>query len=181
MGARDRFPRMVCDCQKCRIPCRVAPGFLGVGDIDRIQKALKIEAKDFHDWAADHFAASDGAKVWSKGRVFTVPTIIPQQRETVGECVFHSAEGLCTIHENSPIGCSHFSVCENPPEREILVREALLEIADEWRKVEQRAHSNYVALWRYLSTLGRIPIPTLKRLERFNFELEKIRKGAAAK
>lgn len=180
MSARDRFPRTVCDCQKCRIPCRMAPGFLGVGDVERIQRTLGIPAAEFHEWAAGHFAASDGAKVWSKGRVFTIPTIIPAQVDNVAECVFLSADGLCTIHATAPIGCSHFTVCENPPEREILIREALLEIADEWRKGAGQ-HSNYVALWRYLSTLGKIPIPTLKRLDRFNSELEKLRKREAAK
>jgi Fe-S-cluster containining protein len=157
----------------------VAPGFLGVGDLDRLQIELKIPSAEFDQWAREHLAAGDGRKVAHKGTVFVCPVIVPQQTEAgVGHCVFFMA-GECSVHKAAPIGCSHLNQCE-PEKGEGPVRLALLEVAEEWLRVERGGRSNYVALWNYLAQVGRNALPTRTRNAMLSDELERVRKAEKA-
>lgn len=176
MGVYERFQRTGCDCERCKAPCRVAPGFLGVGDLDRMQIQLKIPVSGFQEWAGMYLAAGDGRKVAHKGTVFVCPVIVPQQAEGgVGHCAFFSG-GICTVHGAHPIGCSHQNQCE-PEKGEGAVRLALLEVAEEWLRVERGGRSNYVALWNYLASVGRNALPTRTRNQLLSDELERVRKA----
>lgn len=176
MKTYDRFPRETCDCTLCAAPCRVSPGFLGVDDLSRIRNALQVKPDDFDKWALERFAAGDGLKIFAKGREFNVPVIYPAQRDGVGDCVFLTA-GSCIIHDEAPIGCSHINQCDTIKGEPIL-RLALLEIADEWRKVESRGKSEYVELWRYLAANGKNAIPSRHRAALLSTEKDRIRKAA---
>lgn len=176
MGVYERFQRTSCDCERCKAPCRVAPGFLGVGDLDRLQIELKIPSAQFDQWAREHLAAGDGRKVAHKGQVFVCPVIVPQQFEGVGHCAFFQGD-QCTVHAAKPIGCSHQNQCE-PEAGEGAVRLALLEVAEEWLRVERGGQSNYAALWNFLDVSGRNAIPTRTRNARLSDELERVRKAA---
>ncbi len=176
MKTYDRFPRQTCRCGPCATPCRVSPGFLGVGDLERIRGALAVKPDDFDSWALERFAAGDGIRIFAKGREFNIPVISPAQLATVGDCVFLTA-GQCIIHAEAPIGCSHVNQCDTL-KSEGLIRLALLEIADEWRDSENRVRSPYVALWRFLTANNRIAIPARHRAGRLSDELTKLRRGA---
>lgn len=175
-GVYERFERSYCDCERCKAPCRVAPGFLGVGDLDRMQIQLKIPQADFQTWAGANLAAGDGRKVAHKGNVFVCPVIVPQQAEGgVGHCAFFTG-GECSVHAAAPIGCSHQNQCE-PESGEGPTRLALLEVAEEWLRVERGGQSNYVALWNYLAMAGRNALPTRTRNALLSNELERVRKA----
>lgn len=107
MHPRDKFPRTVCACKDCCIPCKHLPGMLAPGDLSRIAEHVGKPLAEI----ITSFRASPGAIVakldHSTGRLvkFNIPTIVPAADEK--GCVFLS-DGRCTIHPVAPFGCSHF-------------------------------------------------------------------------
>lgn len=111
VSPRDVFPRTTCACDVCSVGCRTCPGPLIPGDLERIAAYRGVTAPDeVRRFAKQYFCASEGGKfakiIRGAMRVFTVPTVTPQQRSD-GTCVFLE-DGKCSIHPVSPYGCSHY-------------------------------------------------------------------------
>lgn len=109
MHPRDQFSRTVCDCDKCRKPCRSVPGMLAPQDLERIADYLDLPIHA----ALPLFRASPGAKVAKLTaigpQIFRIRTIVPASDKD-GTCVFLRDDGRCDIHLVAPFGCSHFDM-----------------------------------------------------------------------
>ena len=146
MSARDEFPRTTCACDVCRAGCVTQPGFLGIGDLDRIVKHCGKEATR-ERFIALEFCASEGAKVARIGtygiEIFSIPTIVPRQAAD-GRCTFLERDGRCAIHPVAPIGCSH---CDTHTPRAAggndVIHAALVEIMGD--EAYQRDHAALLA------------------------------------
>lgn len=118
MNVRDKYQRLTCGCEVCRVGCKTMPGNLAVGDFERIAEHLgKTDGESATELLLDNFVVSDGAVVGvdtPQGYKYVqLPLITPRQQPN-GHCVF-LREGQCSIHAVSPFGCSHFD-CEQPIE-----------------------------------------------------------------
>ena len=95
------FKRTVCACQSCQDCCRRVPGVCLPGEPERIAAKVgkPVEAL---------FVASPGALVKNvkTNLAYWIKAIRP--RKVKGKCIFLTEAGLCSIHEISPFGCSHF-------------------------------------------------------------------------
>lgn len=148
----DLYPRTVCACEICRIPCRVMPGCLGPGDAERMAEAQGVDPRDqdaFYRWAESCLAASDGALVLDRESAVPrrIRTIVPQQRAD-GSCVFLD-DGCCGVHAVSPFGCVAHDM--HMSGREGSKRSSAMLIAidrDVW----------YLRLWEHLASHGKRPI-----------------------
>lgn len=122
MAVRDEFDRTTCGCRRCQLPCETMPGALAPGDLELI--AEHLGEKPDGEFALKYFEASEGAMVWTLGRVFRVPSIVPA-RKADGSCVFLK-EGRCEIHPVAPSGCAltdmHMSDKEYEPRSQAIVR-----------------------------------------------------------
>jgi len=96
------FERTTCACEGCRKCCKVQPGPLIPGDLQRIAEFLKLSVEE----ARKFFVASPGALVKQHGEVRRIGTITPKMRHS--RCVFLDKNERCKIHPVAPAGCAYF-------------------------------------------------------------------------
>jgi Fe-S-cluster containining protein len=148
------FERSVCACRECTANCKFIPGYLVPADIERISRSLGYS--NVVTFALENLAASPGATVMnSEGRVFQIPTLVPQRRAD-GSCKFLDGQNRCTIHAVSPFGCAFFDAHQSADEANRKSGRGLQEVAGQW--VAGRA-SLYAMLWKLLYSAGRRAIP----------------------
>lgn len=171
------FERSVCACHECTANCKFIPGYLVPADIERIRHALGYS--NVVTFALENLAASPGATVMnSEGRVFQIPTLVPQRRAD-GSCKFLDGQNRCAIHAVSPFGCAFFDAHQSADEANRKSGRGLQEVAGQW--VAGRA-SLYAMLWRLLYSAGRRAIPpqvARRRMEKAagNGRLQKLGEG----
>src|SRR5918911_3077863 len=148
------FKRSICACHECTANCKFIPGYLVPADIERISRSL--DYSNIVTFALENLAASPGATVMnSEGRVFQIPTLVPQRRAD-GSCKFLDGQNRCTIHAVSPFGCAFFDAHQSTEEANRKSGRGLQEVAGQW--VTGRAGLNAM-LWRLLYSAGRRAIP----------------------
>lgn len=148
------FERSVCACNECAANCKFIPGYLVPADIERISRSLGYS--NVVTFALENLAASPGATVMnSEGRVFQIPTLVPQRRAD-GSCKFLDGQNRCTIHTVSPFGCAFFDAHQSTEEANRKSGRGLQDVAAQW--VAGRA-SLYAMLWKLLYSAGRRAIP----------------------
>ena len=98
--------RTECACQQCQQCCRVQPGYLIPGDMERIAAHLGKTVDDIKPL----FWASPGGVVMNNQtqRQFRIGTITPRYDRRKKACIFLSEDGQCQIHTVSPFGCAFF-------------------------------------------------------------------------
>lgn len=143
------FERTTCACRSCSVFCRFMPSFLIPEDIPRMMATLNYT--DAERFARENLLASPGAMAVRAGQIVRIPTLVPQRHPEDTACKFRSPEGLCTIHERAPYGCSHFD--KHMSEEETLERKtaAFLEIERAWA-----TKSLYAQLWLMLESEGKV-------------------------
>lgn len=106
MGVTVPAKRTVCACTECQSCCRVQPGHLLPGEMERIAEHLGKHL----DAVKPLFWASPGALVMNTqtGIQFRIGTITPKYDRRRKACVFLTEEGHCSIHEVAPFGCAYF-------------------------------------------------------------------------
>lgn len=148
------FRRTKCACPDCTINCKFIPGYLVPADVERIARHLGYT--NAGEFAFDNLLASPGATVMSEGRVFQIPTLVPQRKED-GSCKFLDAEGRCSIHAVSPYGCAMFDAHQSSVEADRRSNHGLQEVARHWSA--RAGTSPYAAIWKLLYTVGWRAIP----------------------
>ena len=147
MDELAQIERTTCACELCRAPCRTMPGSLAPGDLEAMAAHCGVRGDDALPWFLEHFAASEGAMVMRQGKLFRIPTIVPQQDER-GHCVFLRADGMCAVHPVSPFGCSrhdmHMDRQEGDRRSKALLAAALND-------------SRYRKHWLILNAAGKVP------------------------
>lgn len=133
------FPRTVCGCEFCRVPCRHVPGGLDVADLGR----LCPERHDPFFWAEEHLRARTNKPY---------PVLVPA-RQANGHCHWHF-DGKCAVHENAPYGCAFFD--SHMPAAEVQRRYAATVRA---RKKDADDQGLYYQVWLHLSRKGLIDRP----------------------
>lgn len=104
------FERTVCACAACQSCCDKHPGYMAVGDWERIAAHLNLAP----DAAAHLFERGKGAIVGSIERGRGV--VHPRRIETIrprfvdGRCVFLDDNHMCKVHAVAPAGCSFFDM-----------------------------------------------------------------------
>lgn len=136
------YERTVCDCETCTTNCKVMPGCLAPGDLDTMIPA----GADPFLWSESNLLASPGAVVAKNGQIFTIPTLVPASKPD-GSCIHLSPEGLCQIHEISPVGCAFFDC--GPDRRDGLMEQLLSDIY-----IAHQSHQLYWHLWVHLAYKG---------------------------
>jgi len=98
--------RTVCACERCKACCKIQPGPLAPGDLERIAEFLG----ETPEQAKEHFMASAGCVARLRdGRVVRIGSITPK-RKADGSCVFLDKDKRCMIHPVAPFGCAYFDV-----------------------------------------------------------------------
>jgi len=149
------YSRTECACSDCAIHCRFVPGYLVPSDVERIGHQLGYS--NLVRFAFENLAASPGATVIDSatGRVFRIPTLVPQRKPDDGSCKYLESYG-CAIHAVSPFGCAMFDAHQSPAEAHRRSARGLQEIAREWA---MGAESRYVCLWRMLDAANARAVP----------------------
>jgi Fe-S-cluster containining protein len=144
-----RAPRVICDCEECRAPCRVIPGYLVPEDLERLIPGNSKEAKPPLAWCEEHLRASPGALIHSlvTNEVIRVPTLVPA-RKADGSCHWLDKEERCMVHANSPFGCSFFLVCTPLDRDHGLAHAGIRAVILAWREQPQ---SLYAEVWNHLN------------------------------
>ena len=145
MDLRERYSRTVCDCEACCALCEACPGMLVPGDWDRI---AEYTGEDLTGWLLASPGALVAKLIGQRVATFRVPTIVPEVVD--GNCRFRFSDGLCSIHEVAPFGCSHFDTHMDATEGGERSRAALLAI---W------ASEVYQGRWQLLWDAGRRSAP----------------------
>jgi hypothetical protein len=101
-----QFKRTICNCEQCRLNCKVIPGYLIPSDIFPICNLLGMEKRIF-DFSEKYLLASPGAKVIKNGEIFRIKTLVPT-RNKMDYCIFFTELSECAIHTISPFGCRYF-------------------------------------------------------------------------
>jgi len=160
----DQYERSYCDCRKCSLTCRYMPGMCVPGDVQKIAKYLGRPPT--LEWITEHFAASEGSTVRVHGESVYIPTIVPAQNETNGQCVFLTEDGRCSVHPVAPFGCSRFNVCQDREgDNDERYRHALQTIS---------LDENYPELWLALANVGAVADPVDDRRGRFQRGLQRV-------
>ena len=160
----DQFERSYCDCRKCSLTCRYMPGMCAPGDVQKIARYLGEQPSA--EWIAKHFEASEGSPVRVHGKAVYVPTIVPAQNETNGQCVFMTDDGRCSVHPVAPFGCSRINVCQDREgDNDERHRTALQHIA---------LDDTYPQLWVSLTEVGAVAEPVDDRRGRFQRGLHRV-------
>lgn len=159
MTFRDTIPRTECSCEACQVGCRSMPGFLALGDLEKIIDYFK--PGDAGEFICSNFVASEGAKVgkWNdRGTMdmFEIKTITPAQWSN-GECVFYSA-GKCGIHPVSPFGCACIDTHQDRAQADSLIHPALAELC-----ADQERGGRYSRIHAALVAAGRVARPRSER------------------
>ncbi len=137
--------RIICSCKVCRKNCEVMPGFLLPSDLGRM---IPADIEPFA-WAETNLLASPGALVMQGSLQFRIPTLVPSIRPD-GSCRNLTPEGLCSIHEIAPFGCSFFD-CHGGPGQDHLAHIGLHAI---YKSIFLDRHSLYRRLWTHLAERG---------------------------
>ena len=159
----EQFERSYCDCFKCKAACKTMPGVLAPEDVLTISEHVlgdpdQVYGEEWGRWFFSHFVASNGTTVMSQGKVLSIPTIVPAQKED-GSCVFLTDDVQCGIHSVAPFGCRNFNVCD-PPETQ---PEATNKSAHMLSVI--MGHAGYKSLHESLESLGQIAPPLEERRE----------------
>ena len=125
------FPRTVCACAECAAHCRRHPGFLGVGDVERIGAFLGESGPAL----AAYFRPLVIAKLFNLVDGFRQVTGLAPKAKRGGACVFLTRAGRCRIHAVSPVGCAYFDAHLSDGEGE---RRSLW-FLDQWERAHGRA------------------------------------------
>lgn len=142
------FARTKCDCEQCRVPCKFMPGYLVPSDLARIKNEIAGH-RTIEQIAEDWFLASPGAIVKKDGRMFRIPTIVPQTEEKTGHCIFLDEQGLCKIHEVAPYGCAFFDFHMTDKEGDCRSKAGLTAIVEDFQN-----GGIYSTTWRFLAKRG---------------------------
>lgn len=146
------FTRTECACSSCSINCRFIPGYLVPSDVKRIARHLGYT--NLGAFASENLLASPGATVMSNGRVFQIPTLVPQRRAD-GACKFLDADNRCRVHTVSPFGCAYFDAHQPSAEADRRSSRGLQDVARHW----SAGASVYAVLWKILDTAGLRAVP----------------------
>jgi hypothetical protein len=139
------FKRTSCGCRKCRIWCKLVPGFLVPRDLDRLIPSCDEPLA----WAEEHLLASKGFQVVVDGvEVLSIGSLVPR-RQANGHCHWYG-DGDCTIHLHSPYGCAFLSQCSQSGQEAAKVAEA-----GRTARAEAFAQDGlYARIWRHLWANG---------------------------
>ena len=175
---RTLYDRTECACRKCTLPCLHMPGALIPEDLMPMMEAC-LPGRDawrvnndwtaMECWAATYLQASEGGKVLVRGNIIKIPTIVP--RAGLAGCMFLDLDNRCSLHEVSPFGCSHFSVCTDSPTWQRRSMAYQQRVLWEW---ENNPDGLYVQLWLFLEEIGNVAEPTADRRGRFSAALKQI-------
>lgn len=172
MSVRDQFKRTVCACKLCQVGCRTKPGYLAVGDFERIVAAYNVE--DPEKFLLENFVAGEGSQVGKivDGRIatFNIPTITPRQNDD-GTCVFLK-DNKCSIHAVSPFGCAYFDSHMKADTAQVVSKDALIEVMD-----DGMARGPYTKLLFKLAANKKYARPRIERTEAFEGEFARVERG----
>lgn len=154
---------------QCRTICEYLPGFLIPADLERLIPSNVKSATGYDGnlneifaWAENALLASPGALVADSntGQIYRIPTLVLAARED-GSCIFLSADKRCMIWENSPFGCSMFTVCTKRSKKkdDELVMQGMKAILEDIKN-----DGPYCKIWEHLNEKGfHSPAPEEKR------------------
>jgi hypothetical protein len=148
------FQRTECSCGQCALFCRVKPGYLIPGDLER----LIPPGEDAFAWAKVHLRA----RLVAPGGI---PSLVPA-RQANGHCHWLH-QGRCLVWQNSPYACAFFGHLGN---EQIELRNQAGRAA---RKEAFEQNTLYAQIWHVLKEAGLTSTGTNQALLRVEMERQR--------